>query len=115
MFAKDFLKDRRILLLGFLTSFLAVANIFSVVIQTDLNQSQVTFRHWLVNGHSQFYPADASYFYTFIAAALLVGLSSWIISYRLYDSFRPAAYFSFLLGQIVLLANFLVVQSLLAL
>ena len=54
MATKDFLKDRLILFLGFLTTVLTAINIFSVLLRIDFNQSQLISRHWLINGHSQF-------------------------------------------------------------
>ena len=62
-----------------------------------------------------FYPVGASYFYSFIIVALVVCLSSWMVAYKIHAHFKPAAYFSFILGQVVLLANFLVLQALLSL
>lgn len=115
MFAKDFFKNRLILALGLLTVLLAVANVFFIIIRVNFDRTKLIFRHWLISGNSQFYTADASYFYAFAVLAVVVLLISWLVSYKLYDSFKPAAYFTFLLADIVLTASILVSETLLRL
>ena len=115
MFTKDFFKDRLILFLGALTFALTALNVLFILLSVNFNQTKLIFRHWLINGNSQFYNASPSYFYTFIVLALITLVTSWVISYKVYDSFKPAAYFAFLLAQIVLLAGFLISETLLRL
>ena len=112
MFTKEFFKDRLILLLGLITIVSTLANILLIIVKLDLSQARVVFRHWLINGNSQFYTVSPTYFYSFIVLALIVLVSSWIVSYKIYDSFKPAAYFTFLFAEIVLIANFLIGEAL---
>ncbi|MYB40155.1 hypothetical protein F4X86_02710 [Candidatus Saccharibacteria bacterium] len=115
MFAKDFFRNRLIVLLGLATTVMAVVNVLLVVVRVDLSQSRAVLRHWLINGNSQLYSASPAYLYSFAALAVLVLISSWVISYKIYGSFKPAAYFVFLFAIIVLSANLMVGEVLLRL
>ena len=115
MFTKDFFKDKLIILLGGITLLLTGINTALVLLQAELNQASITFRHWIVNGNSQFDTAEPSYIYLFIFMALIVLISSVSISYKIYDYFRPAAYTTFVLGHVVLLANILIAEIIITL
>ena len=113
MFLKDFLKNRLILALGFVTTLMAGINIFWIIFRVDFNTPKLRFRHWSnLEGVSQFYTTSPSYFYFFILLALIVLVSAWFISYRVYGSFKPAAYGTFVLAQITLLANIFISDAL---
>ena len=113
--AKDFFSDHLILLLGLSTIGLTLMNTFLVILRVDLSAARAVLRHWLVDGSSQFAIADPIYLYSFVVAAFVVLISSWVISYKMYNVFRPAAYFVFFFAQIVLLANLLISEALLRL
>ena len=113
MFAKGFFRDRLVIFSGLVATVLTLANILLVVAKVDLNEARVVFRHWLVEGNSQLYVAEPTYMYSFIGLAVLVLISSWVIGYRIYDSYRPAAYFALISSVVVLAANLMVVEVLL--
>ena len=115
MLAKDFFSDRLILLLGLSTIGLTLMSTLLVILRVDLSAARAVLRHWLVEGSSQFAIADPAYLYSFVVAAFIVLISSWAISYKMYETFRPASYFVFFFAQIVLLANFLISEALLRL
>lgn len=115
MFAKDFFRNRLVILLGLAKTAMALANVLLVIVRVDLSQGRAVARHWLINGNSQLYSASPAYLYSFAALAVLVLVSSWIIGYKIYGSFRPATYFVFLSAIIVLSANLLVGEVLLRL
>ena len=115
MFTKDFFKDKLVLFLGFLTVFLTIFNVALVLLQADFGQAKITFRHWLVNGNSQFEATEPSYLYAFIFVALIVLATSCLMSYKIYDHFRPGAYATFILSQIVLVANIFIAEILITL
>ena len=112
MLVRDFFKDRLIIILGLTTATLAFLNVLLVIVRVDLDQARVIFRHWLINGNSQFYTSSPTYLYSFIGLAILVFFSSWMISYKVYDSFKPAAYFTLTLAAVVLTASLSVSQAL---
>ena len=115
MFTKEFFKDRLILFLGLLTTVLALLNILMVVVNVDLTQTKIVFRHLLISGNSQLSTASPTHMYGFIVLAIIVLITSWIVSYKIYDIFKPAAYFTFMFAGIVLLANLLVGAALFSL
>ena len=115
MFAKDFFKDRLILFLGLLVFVSSLLSALFILIRLDTSQFKIVFRHWLIDGNSQFHTTSPSDFYSFVVLALLAGFAAWIIGYKVYDSFKPAAYLTFFLTEVVLVANFLISSSLLRL
>lgn len=114
MFTKDFFKDRLILLLGALTLFLTALTVVLILWQADFSQPNITYRHLIINGNSRFDATEPTYLYFFIFMALIVLLTTSLISYKIYDYFRPGAYTAFVLGQIVLVANIFVVETIMA-
>ena len=112
---REFFNDRRILFLGTLTGGLAVVNVLLLIVRVDLDAARAVFRHWLVGETSQLTVTDPIYLYSFIALAFVVLFSSWIVGYRVYEAFKPAAYFTFVLANITLLANLIVSEALLRL
>ena len=112
---REFFNDKRILFLGTLTGGLVILNILLLIIRVDLDAARAVFRHWLVGETSQLTVTDPIYLYSFIVLTFVVLFSSWIVSYRVYEAFKPAAYFTFVLAQITLVANLLVSEALLRL
>ena len=115
MSGKDFFGNRLILFLGLVTTGLALLNALLIIVRVDFSDTRAILRHWLTGGTSQFDIAEPIYLYSFMIVAFVVLISSWAISYKIYDVFRPAAYFTFFLAQIVLVANFLISEALLRL
>ena len=89
-------------------------NLLLVLLRADSDRVQISGRRWLINGNEQLLSVNGEYIYLWAAVAVLVLISAWVVSYKIYEAFKPASYMTFVLAQIVLLINLLVSLAILS-
>ena len=108
MFASKFFKDKGILLSTLILGLLTLFNVISVVLRADTSQSSTILRYWTVQGVPDFEKQGPEQLYSFALFAILAFAISAIISYRLYDVYKPAAYTLLLLTKLAIFINIIV-------
>lgn len=110
---RDFLRDKLILWVILASLALTVSTILSVILRVDLDRTNVVTQHLIIEGQSQYHTGDANYLYTLVTLSIICLLSSFIIAYRIYNSYRLGSYLSLFFGIVILSANLLIIETLL--
>ncbi|MCA9348598.1 hypothetical protein KC878_00430 [Candidatus Saccharibacteria bacterium] len=113
MFKKEFFKDKTILLLSLILGLMTLFNILSVLLRTSLSQNTTTLRFWTLQGSPQIEKQAPAQLYSFAIFAVFVAVISFVLSYKLYEIYKPSAYALLLFTMFVILTNTIVSGALL--
>ncbi len=108
MFSSKFFKDKSILLSTLVLGLLALFNVISVVLRADTSQSSTILRYWTLQGAPDFEKQGPEQLYSFALFAVIAFVIALVISYKLYDVYKPAAYTLLILTKLAIFLNIIV-------
>lgn len=108
LFSKKYFQDRPILFLNLIIILGTLINIISVILQIDTSKTVVITRYLVALGIGGFDRGSASELYSFAIAALIIAVSSILISARIYWKRRELSIVILSLAIVALLFNLIV-------
>ena len=115
MFSRAFFKDRLILLQAFIASLLTGLSLLLATWQVDTSVPSAVLRYWTIQGVPEFDKQPAIELYSFSVLAVIVLALALVMSYNLYNLYKPAAYATWFLSNTILLATLLTSNAILSL
>lgn len=113
MFSAKYFKDKVILLMGLILGLLALLSVLQILIQTNTSQSSTILRYWTVQGAPEFDKQSPEQLFGFALLSILSLIIGVVISYKLYDTYKPASYVMLLLSHLVIFTNIVVSYAIL--
>lgn len=94
--------------MGLILGLMAFFNVLSVLLRTDLSQSSTTLRFWTVQGAPEVQKQAPEQLYSFALLAVFSVVMCFVLSYKLYEIYKPSAYAIFALTMFIILTNIIV-------
>lgn len=108
MFSKKYFQDRPILFLNLVVALGAFITVIATVLRINTSQPIVIIRYQVSLGLSGFQRANTVQLYSFAIAAVLIAISSIVISAKMYHKRRSLSIVVLCLSVVALLFNLIV-------
>ena len=108
MFSKEFFRDKTVLLMSLILGLMTVFSVLSVLLRADLAQSSTTLRFWTVQGAPEVQKQAPEQLYSFAIFAIMTLAITMVLSYKLYEVYKPSSYTVLALAMFVVLTNIIV-------
>ena len=113
MFSKTYFKDKAVLFLMLISLLTCLTSIGLILLSVDFSEVKIVYRYLPEAVGEQFEIVNLNYIYTFMTVTVLSLISGWLMSYKIYELHIKGAYLTLGLTNIVLIANLLIIESLL--